>query len=334
MKLVVDGYGKSIRKRDNQIVIKEDEKELDFFLAKDLEQILILGKGSITFDALELLAKNDVDCLSIDWRGDVKYRLASGENKNIQIRKEQYYSLMDKRSGFLAKAFIKSKIENQKATLGTLAKSRENNDFLKEQRDKLSELVAKLDKIRIMPSSEIQSKIFGVEGQASVEYWKAVKSIIPDDFNFSIRSGRYAQDPINAMLNYSYAILQSEIWKSLHLSGLDPYCGFLHSDRHGRPSLIFDLMEEFRQQLVDKTVLSLVNKNQITLDDFSINDRSVLIKNSGKQILIQNILNKLSNKINYGDKKIAYCDIIMGQSRKIVSFLIDNNPYVPFYLRW
>ena len=87
MKLVVDGYGKSIRKRDNQIVIKEDDKELDFFLAKDLEQILILGKGSITFDALELLAENDVDCLSIDWRGDVKYRLASGENKNIQIRK-------------------------------------------------------------------------------------------------------------------------------------------------------------------------------------------------------------------------------------------------------
>lgn len=226
MKLVVDGYGKSIRKRDNQIVIKEDDRELDFFLAKDLEQILILGKGSITFDALELLAENDVDCLSIDWRGDVKYRLASGENKNIQIKKEQYYSLMDKRSGFLAKAFIKSKIENQKATLGTLAKSRENNDFLKEQRDKLSELVVKLDKIRIMPSSEIQSKIFGVEGQASVEYWKAVKSIIPEDFSFSIRSGRYAQDPINAMLNYSYAILQSEIWKSLHLSGLDHIVGF------------------------------------------------------------------------------------------------------------
>lgn len=93
-------------------------------------------------------------------------------------------------------------------------------------------------------------------------------------------------------------------------------------------------MEEFRQQLVDKTVLSLVNKNQITIDDFSINDKSVLIKNSWKQILIQNILNKLSNKINYDDKKIAYCDIIMGQSKKIVSFLIDNNPYVPFYLRW
>ena len=81
-------------------------------------------------------------------------------------------------------------------------------------------------------------------------------------------------------------------------------------------------------------MLSLVNKNQITIDDFSINDKSVLIKNSGKQILIQNILNKLSNKINYDDKKIAYCDIIMGQSKKIVSFLIDNNPYVPFYLRW
>ena len=62
---------------------------------------------------------------------------------------------------------------------------------------------------------------------------------------------------------YSYAILASEVLKSLHMSGLDPYAGFLHADLYGRTSLVFDVMEEFRQQIVDKSVLKLINLGQI-----------------------------------------------------------------------
>ena len=68
LKLIIDGFGKSVAKRDNQIVIKENGKEKDFFLANEISQILFTGKGSITFDALSLLAEHDVFCASINWK--------------------------------------------------------------------------------------------------------------------------------------------------------------------------------------------------------------------------------------------------------------------------
>ena len=69
------------------------------------------------------------------------------------------------------------------------------------------------------------------------------------------------------MLNYGYAILESEVTKNILLSGLDPYCGFLHFDMPNRTSLTYDLMEEFRQQLVDKVVFTLINHKQVSLED-------------------------------------------------------------------
>jgi len=333
MKLVVDGFGKSISKRDNQIVIKENGKEKDFFLAKNLSQILIIGKGSITFDAMKLLAEENVDCLSINWKGDVDYRLSPAEIKNANIKKEQYYSLNDKRSGHLAKSFIKAKIENQKATLGTLAKSRED-DYLKSQRDKISIFSSKIDSVANLPSENIKNTIFGIEGQASIEYWEGIKHVLNGELGFTSRSGRHAKDPVNSMLNYGYAILQGEVWKALHLAGLDPYCGFLHSDRYGRTSLVFDLMEEFRQQIVDKSVLSLLNKNQIKKTDFEFKDGSILILEKAKHLLISNVLKKLSSEILFNEKNTKYSSIINHQAKLIAKFLENKKTYTGFYLRW
>ncbi|MDR2967893.1 MAG: CRISPR-associated endonuclease Cas1 [Methanobacteriaceae archaeon] len=333
MKLVVDGFGKSIAKRDNQIVIKENGKEKDFFLAKDLSQILILGKGSITFDAMKLLAEENVDCLAINWKGNVDYRLSPSEMKNVNIKKEQYFALKDNRSGYLAKSFIKAKIENQKATLGTLAKSRDD-DYLRSQRDKISIFSSKIDLVAILPIDNIKGTIFGIEGQASIEYWNGIKHVLNGEFGFVSRSGRYAKDPVNSMLNYGYAILQGEIWRALHLAGLDPYCGFLHSDRYGRTSLVFDLMEEFRQQIVDKSVLSLLNKNQVKKADFEFNKGSIIILEKARHLLASSILDKLSSKIAFNEKNTKYSSIINYQAKLIAKFLENKDMYTGFYLRW
>lgn len=334
MKLVIDGFGKSVAKRDNQIVVKENGKEKDFILAKDISQILITGKGSITFDALTLLAEHDIDCVSIDWKGHVNYRLSAPDRKNAIVKKEQYFSLMDSRSGYLAKAFIIAKIENQKAVLGTLAKSREDNELLLNQRDKLSESLEKLNKIYNKTSDSIRNRIMGIEGQASLEYWAGFADVLDDKWNFTGRSGRGAQDPVNSLLNYGYAVVESEIWKSIYLAGLDPYCGFLHSERYGRASLVFDLIEEFRQQIVDKTVLSLVNKNQVDLDDFDDEGNMMLMNDKSRRLLIAKIMDKLNSKVEFNGNKMSYSDIIMYQGRLMAKFLTHEAQYGGFYRYW
>lgn len=335
MKLIVDGFGKSIAKKDNQIVIKENGVEQDYFRVKDVSQILFTGKGSITFDALKLLGDNNIDCASIDWRGRVNYRLTSPDNKNAVVKKAQYFALLDNKSGYLAKSFISAKIENQKSLLGTLAKSRvEDNDFLIEKRVNVNENKKKLYLINDKKSEEIRSKVMGIEGQASAEYWAGFASVIEDKWNFNFRSGKGADDPVNALLNYGYAILENDIWKSIYLAGLDPYCGFLHSERYGRASLVYDLIEEFRQQIVDKVVLAIVNRNQISVDDFEYNGDFLAIGEKSRKILIGEILDKLNSRIDFNGKNIKYSDIIMHQGRLMAKFLLGDAEYIGFSRRW
>lgn len=334
MRLLIDDFGKSISRRDNQIVIKKDGKEIDYFLASDLEQIIILGKGSITFDAIGLLADNDVDLIAIDWRGNIRYRLASKEHNNVQIRKQQYFALNDVRSGYLAKKFIESKIKNQRATLATLSRTRGGVEFLDGQKEKLGNLIEALDKIPFKPSEDIRSDILGIEGIASHEYWVGFRSVIGEEYGFLKRSGRGAQDMVNAMLNYSYAILASEVLKALHISGLDPYAGFLHSDRYGRKSLVFDLIEEFRQQIVDRSVLKLINRGQIEKDDFEMTDEGVLIGEECRKLLVKTVLDKLNTEVTFNGVKKKYVDFIAGESQNIVEFLLYGKEYKTFYIRW
>lgn len=135
------------------------------------------------------------------------------------------------------------------------------------------------------------------------------------------------------MLNYSYALLQEEVEKAINLNGLDPYCGFLHWDKKGRSSLVFDVMEEFRQQ-VDKTVLSIINRKQVTKEDFIYEEGKVLIEKSTKKILISSIMDKINKKMKYNNERISYAKLIEKQVKKIVDFLVNNEKYTPFYLRW
>ena len=334
MRLIIDGFNKSVTKRDNQIVIKEDGKEVDYFLPKDLKQIIILGKGAITFDAIALLAEADVDLIAVDWRGNIRYRLASKEHNNVQIRKQQYFALNDSRSGYLAKKFIESKIKNQKATLGTLSRVRGGVEFLDLQKEKLNNLQKALFEIKNKPSDKIRSEILGIEGLASYKYWQGFRFVIDEEYHFLKRSGRGAPDIVNSMLNYSYAILASEVLKALHISGLDPYAGFLHTDRYGRTSLVFDLMEEFRQQIVDKSVLKIVNRGQINKDDFEIKDNFVYINESCRKLLIKTVLDKLNNDVTFEGVKKSYSDFIAIEADNIVDFLMYNKQYKTFYIRW
>lgn len=334
MRLIIDGFNKTINKRDNQIVIKEDGKEIDYFLPKDLKQIIILGKGSITFDAIALLADADVDLIGINWRGEIKYQLVSKEHNNVQIRKQQYQSMNDSRSGYLAKKFIESKIKNQKSLLGALSRNRDGVEFLDFQKNKLDNLAKALTDIKNKPSEKIRSEILGIEGMASQEYWRGFRYVIADEFEFTHRSGKGAQDLVNSMLNYSYAILASEVLKSLHMSGLDPYAGFLHADLYGRTSLVFDVMEEFRQQIVDRSILRLINLGQIDKDDFEIKNDFVYIGEDCRKLLVKTVLDKLNSEVTFNGIQKTYSDFIEVESKNIVNFLMYQTQYKTFYIRW
>ena len=133
------------------------------------------------------------------------------------------------------------------------------------------------------------------------------------------------------MLNYGYAILASEITKSILVNGLDPYCGFLHFDIYGRTSLTFDLIEPFRQQIVDKTVIGLINRKQISVED--LDKRNNTKKLEARKLIVERILAKIHSTITDDNETVSYSDLIGKQSEDLVKTLLDNEKFKGFYLR-
>ncbi|MBS7630105.1 CRISPR-associated endonuclease Cas1 [Candidatus Bathyarchaeota archaeon] len=339
-RLVVDGFGKFVGKHGERIVVREKGKTLHQTKVEDLRQVVISGSGSISFDAMELLGSCGVDLIIINWKGEVTARLASRDLRTVQTRREQYYAYREERSGFLAKQFIVAKMRNQYATLGTLAKSRRDTspevaDKLIEKREAISNQIEKVESIEVKPIDQIRNLLMGLEGFSSTYYWEAINEIIPEEFNFNCRSGRYAGDPVNALLNYGYALLEGEVWRGVHYAGLDPYGGFLHVDRPGRPSMVLDLMEEFRQQLIDKTVIGLVAKGEIKISDFSIEEGICKMGDQTRKLLLKAVLERFERYVRYKDEQRRWTDMILIQARDVASFLRGElRNYEGFYLRW
>lgn len=321
MKLIIEGYNKSIHKRDNQILIKENEDELDKINVSKIDDILIIGKGSISFDALRLISKNNIKLMSIDYFGNIDYILEYPIYENLYLKKQQYKFSENNNGLKIACEMIKSKILNQKFTIKTLNK-RKNIDLIKDKEFKINECINELNKMKFTTKSNVEKskmKIMGVEGKASKEYWECISHLLSEDLGFYGRNKRNSSDITNMMLNYAYAILASQITKSLVSNGLDPFCGFLHFDSKNRTSLTFDLIEEFRQQLVDKVVFYLLNTNQVSIND--IDKRNNSIKLEKRKLIISSVLNKLNSNINYKDSNVSYSEIIDLQSKKLVNTL-------------
>jgi len=339
-RLVVDGWGKFVGKQSERIVVKEKGQTLHHEAVDDLRQVVISGSGSISFDAIELLAAHGVDLVVVSWRGEITARLASRDMRTVQTRREQYYAYREGRSGAIAKGIISAKIRNQYATLGTLAKSRKETspdiaDKLTEKREAIQAQIHSVESLGDVPIDSIRGTLMGLEGISSAHYWEAIASIIPSEYGFDIRSGRYASDPVNALLNYGYALLEAEVWRAVHFAGLDPYGGFLHVDRPGRPSMVLDLMEEFRQQLIDKTVFTLVTRREVPPDDFTIDEGACRMGDGVRKHLLKTVLERFEEQVRYKDESRKWTDMILLQARSLAGYLRgEQTSYEGFYLRW
>ncbi len=170
----------------------------------------------------------------------------------------------------MALAFARGKIQNQETLLRYAARYRQETDpkayeqVLRAAADLRGYLV-QLDHLADRyPSLEaLRPHVMAVEAQAAKAYWGAFGALLREGAPpWPGRHTRGASDPLNSALNYGYGILYGTIERACLLAGLDPYAGYLHTDRPGKPSLVLDLIEEFRQPVVDRTVLAYFNRGR------------------------------------------------------------------------
>jgi CRISPR-associated protein Cas1 len=338
-RLAIDGYGRFLGTELGQIVVREKKKIIERKNPRRLRQIVFSGKGSISSEAIKLLGTHGVDVVFLDFDGSVIARVSPPMLQTVSVRKEQYYGYQDERGIHLSREFVTAKMKNQIAVVRALAKRRKDTDpgvseNLYEAAESISTVIESVSEVEGDCIDEVRSTIQGMEGTASRVYWGALSAVVPGDFGFQGRSGRYAPDPVNSLFNYGYGVLHGEALRAIHFAGLDPYGGYLHVDRSGRTSLVLDFMEEFRQQVVDKVVLRLVTWNQVNPDQFTLKEGVCRMDKPVRVLLLKELLSRLEGYVRLESKKVAWCNVMLMQARKMAQFLRGKGSYSGFTLRW
>lgn len=334
--LVADQFGTAIGKYSQRLKITQKGKTLAQAPLMHLEDVSILSRGvSISSDALAACTERGIPVYFLSSRGEPYASIYSaGLTGTVLTRREQLRAYDDARSVHAGIAFACGKIENQSATLKYLAKNRKDTPEGQELRLAADEVRDYLHTIEQMQDAQnieqIRERLMGAEGNAARCYWQAVRAVLPSEYGWSQRVGRGATDPINSLLNYGYGILYGQVERALVLAGLDPFAGFVHADRPGKPSLVLDLIEEFRQSAVDRVVFGLANRH------FKVDqDEKGRMSEHVRQTFAEHIINHLDSQARYRGQQHTLRQIIQMQARQLVTFLRqERERYVPFKASW
>lgn len=341
--LIVDEYGAFVGKHSARLQVMRSgggtpsERLVEEAPLLHLDGVLISGRGvSLSADAVQACSKDGIPIHFVDWRGRPYAALYSaGLTGTVLTRRAQLAAYEDERGLTLGLAFARGKIENQASFLRYTAKYRKEADpaLYRELRLCSGEVRDHLEDLRRLQAERVDQaryQILSAEGRAAQVYWSALKTLLPERYGFSGRKGRGARDPINAALNYGYGILYGQVERALILAGLDPYGGFIHADRPGKPSLVFDLIEEFRQVVVDRTVVGMANRN-MALDL----DEKGRLEQETRRAIAEKVLERLEASERYERKRRSLQSIIQSQARHVATFVRgDRDVYEPFLARW
>ncbi len=335
--LIVDQYGAFLSKHRGRLRVSRDGEVLAEAPLLHLEQVLILGTGvALSADAVEACctAGIPIHFLSPDGRPTAAL-YSAGLTGTVLTRREQLLAYRDRRGVDLAVAFARGKITNQAGFLRYLARYREEaapevGRQLNEAAERVRNSLEELRRLQGDTVEEIRGQLLSIEGRAAQHYWDALQAVVPEAYGWPGRQTRGAQDPVNAALNYGYGILYGQVERALVLAGLDPYAGFIHADRPGKPSLVFDLIEEFRAVVVDRTVVGMTTKGvKLGMDEAG------RLTEEARRTLAEKVLERLEAAERYEKKRQPLRVILQSQARHIATFVRGDRPaYEPFIARW
>jgi len=334
MHLLIDEYGMGIYKKSERVVIKKQGKvveEIPFF---EIEDIFFSTKGAVlSTDVIEECMKHGIQIHLLDYRQQPIASVYSPMlHATVKTRREQILSVQDYRSVDIVKELLTAKITNQYRVLKYYLKSRketEEYEQINSLAEKVLEHVPLLQKLQGNCIAEVRDKFFAIEGRAATIYWHGVQQILQKKLDFSGREQRGTQDPVNMMFNYGYAILGGYVQSAILRAGLEPFAGLLHTDRPGKSSLQYDMIEVFRQPIVDRAVISILTKGFHPM----VEDEGRLDSDTRAR-LREKIFQRLDGHELYNGKRYTVKTIIQMQAREIASYFRENKPYKAFTGSW
>ena len=330
--LFVAGFGLFIGKKSERVVVKQGKSICAQVPLMRLQEIIIASRGiSFSSDLIEELCERGIRIAFLNSSGKPLALITSPMlTATVETRRAQLTACASDRGADLCRWIVAGKLHNQEKLLRYFAKSRDG-----EKRGALESSAVALRRLRRSALAaegatpdEVRPGLMGLEGTGGRLYWKQVGNMLPDDLAFAGRSHQGATDAVNAALNYGYGILTSHVWGAIMNAGLEPFAGFLHVERSGKPSLVLDLMEEFRQPIVDRPILSWLNKGgQLVL-------QKGMLDAASKESVASRVLLRLVATEQHRGKEHQVRSIIQMQARLAASAVRGLRPYRSYSFKW
>lgn len=286
---------------NENVCIKKDNQLLFKVPLLNLESIVCFNYPGVTPQLMGECAKRNISITFLNEYGRFLGSFYGHIKGNVLLRKEQYrISDQDNKNISYARNFVFGKLHNQKWVIERAIRDhplRINEQKLKEASLQIT------NNMKQVLNCQDKDELRAIEGKAAQSYFKVFDELIlqnKDKFFFIKRTRRPPADPVNALLSFAYSLLANECKNALESVGLDSYVGFFHTDRPGRASLSLDLMEELRPHFSDKFVLSMINKKEISPDDFDTQESgAVLLKDEARKKFLSAWQDRKEEKITH-----------------------------------
>jgi len=320
--LLLSGFGISIDVNRAHLTIKQKESVMEFEPHRiPYDYIIIDGHyGSISFEAMRWLSKHDVSIALLNWNGNLLSTTVSQETLNAQLKMKQYEKYLNSESRlYIASQIVKQKV---RSALGLLKALSDFYDIDFSTIDKEIERV-EYDNIK---------SLMMYEGRIASAYWSELTKIfdsLAKDFHFEGRKNlsyswnMNASDPINALLNYGYAILESIVRKDINTIGFDASIGYLHEIDRSKHPLVYDLQELFRY-VVDYSVIELLETKLTKTNFITTENYHIRLKPNIAKLLIEKIKNNFNQRYEFKNKQYALENIMFENIRELSKYITGN----------
>jgi len=326
--LLLSGFGITIDVNKAHLTIKQNDNVIEFEPHRiPYDYIIIDGHyGSISFEAMRWLSKHDVSIALLNWNGNLLSNTIPQETLNAKLKIKQYekYLNPDLRL-YIAGQIVKQKVKSSFSLLKALS------NFYDIDFSTINREIERVD-------YESINSLMMYEGRIASAYWSELTKIfnsLAKDFHFEGRKNlsyswnMNASDPINALLNYGYAILESIVKKDINTIGLDVSIGYLHEIDHSEHPLVYDLQELFRY-VVDNSVIELLETKLKKSDFITTENYHIRLKPNTAKLLIEKIKNNFNQRYEFRNKQYALENIMFENIRELSKYITGNSKSLEF----
>jgi CRISPR-associated protein Cas1 len=267
----------------------------------------------------------------LDWRGEFVGRFVPASLSGAAlVKRAQLEAATDERGQTVARELVVAKCRNQQHLLRAIGA-----EATVAAREAIRAALGR--RLDFGPTLAIaRPLLFAMEGQVGRSYIEGVRALVPSGLGFTGRNRRPPRDVVNAALSYGYAILCGQAERALALSGFEPTLGFLHTDRWGKPSLTLDFVELFRQPIVDRAVLTLLRRRQLTSEHGEeYEDGAVLLSADGRRMVAAQVMERLNDELTYRSARHRWQEVLVLEARHLSGYLLGRaDGFHPYVHRW